>query len=691
MQHLYSDVEFDSAPGLDLTKVGLHKVLHAPETVINRLAFAIDDGEVQVWRVQSQPAPASLIEALEDLIDPTKESRIVGYNAECEWLALNYKILPELGLGAIDASRVHCLMVQAMLSGIRVAERNPSLAGACELVGISQDESKDLKALARCNYEWAAKRLKKEKIEPVATTGEETEEARDQYVMSDVLPLRELMARLVPLVANDREGHAACLSMNAEGAPIDRALALAVCELSDGVVEAAHERMQSLVGLRATQREKVRAALAELGLSLPNMQGETLATADFSKATDPVAAEQIVGAYVDANAKAGDKFAQALAMSIGDRVHGVFNHAAAHTRRDTSRILNLQNMRRPDFGRGLQSELSTFVAKQTPNALGVLSLIDTSATRLIKNLERNLIKAPPGKWLAVGDFSKAEPMSLYMITGEKDGDRPYHDLAAMALNLSNETLWGLAGHALRARMQAQPNYEVTAGDIDKSTDIYALAKRATLGAGYGLSLTGFLKSLAGDGLTVSRSAAEVLFEAVGRNMAERNKFAANCLTALRFAVQQGKTTKLAGGLIKIRPYKLAGGGAEIVLPSGSAIRYRRMTVSASARFESIRYELRYQPGFEKSSTGKPLFQSIHGGTILENVASSLARDFLYDALIRAQEAGLKIVAQVHDELVCEIDDPSQAKLLEQVMNTAPKWAFGFAMKAEVEVFRSYTK
>ncbi len=73
-------------------------------------------------------------------------------------------------------------------------------------------------------------------------------------------------------------------------------------------------------------------------------------------------------------------------------------------------------------------------------------------------------------------------------------------------------------------------------------------------------------------------------------------------------------------------------------------------------------------------------EKLYGGLLTENAIQAMCRDLLFDALVRAEEAGLCPVLRVHDELVCEVPrragGEGQAEL-ERIMCDLPGWAAGF--------------
>jgi DNA polymerase len=78
----------------------------------------------------------------------------------------------------------------------------------------------------------------------------------------------------------------------------------------------------------------------------------------------------------------------------------------------------------------------------------------------------------------------------------------------------------------------------------------------------------------------------------------------------------------------------------------------------------------------------------YGGRLTENVTQAVARDLLADAMIRLDEAGHRIVAHVHDEVLVEGGDP---RAVQAVMRVAPSWADGLPMDASADTLYRYAK
>jgi hypothetical protein len=105
-----------------------------------------------------------------------------------------------------------------------------------------------------------------------------------------------------------------------------------------------------------------------------------------------------------------------------------------------------------------------------------------------------------------------------------------------------------------------------------------------------------------------------------------------------------------------------------MLPNGMKIRYTELEGKVSGR----RVEYSILKNRRKGERGK-----VYGGLCVENLVQALARIILTDAFTEMHRRGIKVVHQVHDEIlaVCREED-AQAVYDEmgRIMSTPPKWA-----------------
>ena len=80
--------------------------------------------------------------------------------------------------------------------------------------------------------------------------------------------------------------------------------------------------------------------------------------------------------------------------------------------------------------------------------------------------------------------------------------------------------------------------------------------------------------------------------------------------------------------------------------------------------------------------------------MIENVVQAIARDLLADSMQRLDAAGFNIVAHIHDEVICEVDESEGEEKLEEmckIMGAAPDWAPGLPLKADGYLCNFYKK
>lgn len=85
---------------------------------------------------------------------------------------------------------------------------------------------------------------------------------------------------------------------------------------------------------------------------------------------------------------------------------------------------------------------------------------------------------------------------------------------------------------------------------------------------------------------------------------------------------------------------------------------------------------------------------IHGGKIVENEVSAIARDLLAEATLRIHSPRTRIVMSVHDELVVEVEERHAEELKEEIehkLTMLPDWAEGLPVACESKIEERYCK
>jgi DNA polymerase I-like protein with 3'-5' exonuclease and polymerase domains len=82
---------------------------------------------------------------------------------------------------------------------------------------------------------------------------------------------------------------------------------------------------------------------------------------------------------------------------------------------------------------------------------------------------------------------------------------------------------------------------------------------------------------------------------------------------------------------------------------------------------------------------------VFGGVLTNNLCQAIARHLLGAAILRIEDAGLKILWTVHDEVIVETDIDTPADNLLGLMRCVPEWAAGCPLDAEVAEMTHYSK
>lgn len=125
----------------------------------------------------------------------------------------------------------------------------------------------------------------------------------------------------------------------------------------------------------------------------------------------------------------------------------------------------------------------------------------------------------------------------------------------------------------------------------------------------------------------------------------------------------------------------------VVLPSGDPIFYPDVRLEAEEVFGETRLTLTCMRGTWQPKANEREWPraKLWSGQLTENVVQATAAALLREALCEADWLGLDVVLHVHDEIICESDNPAiDERTLHEIMNTAPDWAEGLPLKADVQ-------
>jgi DNA polymerase len=125
------------------------------------------------------------------------------------------------------------------------------------------------------------------------------------------------------------------------------------------------------------------------------------------------------------------------------------------------------------------------------------------------------------------------------------------------------------------------------------------------------------------------------------------------------------------------------GVLEFLLPSGNRLIYRDVKACGARSTTATIVK-----------NGSPMTVRLWHGSLIENLAQSLARDIFVDAVRRVEARGYKLILHVHDELVVEIPEEESQKCLDdclEILSTPPSWIPDIPLSAEGKILDRYEK
>jgi hypothetical protein len=252
-----------------------------------------------------------------------------------------------------------------------------------------------------------------------------------------------------------------------------------------------------------------------------------------------------------------------------------------------------------------------------------------------------------GKKFIISDLAQIEPRVLAWLCGDED------------LLSAIRSGYGIyEAFAVAAGLWKGKKGTLKKGDPAK----YALAKAQVLGLGYGCGYKKFV-------LVAKMMAGLELDEEKSRTIVEGYRRKNHKVVALWNKLE--------------RTFKESQGeDCHIELPSGRAQKYFGITSQMG---------LHGKPDWRAGvNMGGPKFP-FWGGKLCENLVQATARDVFGECLLRLEDAGLDILAHVHDEVILEVDKDVTCDDVNRLMAITPEWLEGCPIEAESQDAECYKK
>lgn len=265
---------------------------------------------------------------------------------------------------------------------------------------------------------------------------------------------------------------------------------------------------------------------------------------------------------------------------------------------------------------------------------------------------RHLIRPKEGHKLIIADLSQIEVRTLAWLSKDK-----------RAMDLIRESSDIYHGMGVLLGMHDPANGELREYDKVIGGGLRHRIKVTVLGCGYQMSAARFAVE---NNMSIEEATAAV------------NTYRTRMKSVVDLWNDTGRDMNMAQSLGV--PY-------QVKLPSGRVMNYgvlRKMR-AANGRFNLMAKLVRM---------GGMRDTKVYSGHVVENMSQALARDIFSDMMLRLNQAGLRIIMHVHDEVIIEVPEAeaqgSLAKTL-SIMSEPPVWIPDIPVAAEGEIADFYSK
>lgn len=633
---LFIDLETYSSTDI---KAGVFKYVEAPDFEILLIAYAWDDGPVQLFD-QLQPNSSTeraRWEVFEGLLDPNVTK--VAHNSAFERAALG-KTLGEY----LPPEQWEDTMILAAYNGLPL-----SLDAAGSALGLPLQKIKEGKLLI--NY--FCKPCK-----PTKSNGGRTrnlpEHAPDKwerfkkYAGRDVEVCQDIHAKLhrYPVTDFERRIWALDARINERGVKVDLDLAQAAVDVDAAYSAELLEEMQRLTGLENPNSvAQLKGWLETRGLFTESLDKEAVADM-LAKAVDPTT-KRVLQLRKTLSKTSIKKYGAMLSSACtDDRVRGITQYyGASRTGRWAGRIVQLQNL--PQNHLEAIGDVRELVRIRE---LETLEMIFPNVSDVLSQLIRTALVAKPGHTFLVADFSAIEARVTAYLAGEQ---------------------WRLDVFAAGGDIYCSSASQMFHVPVEKhgvNKHLRQKGKVAELACGYGGGVNA-LKAFGADKMGLSEAEMQEIVDnwrAASPTIPRLWREAENA--AQQALENPGKVFRMRCGVM----YRRDAQALRCQLPS------RRQLSYWDARIENDSIVYMGQGG----QGGGWMKKETWGGKLVENIVQAYARDCLAVAMDRLDAAGFQICFHVHDEVVAEAPKGTSWKEMAEIMGRPIDWAPGLLLRAD---------
>lgn len=686
--------------------------IYAEKVEVMVVSWAIDDSEVNVWDLTSDELgtltmPAELRRALED---PAVEiwAHNSGFDRTMLQHAAPYWGLPNRAFETAD--RWRDTMVQAYAHSLP-----GSLDLLCDIFRIPTKKAKHKDGQTYIQLFCKPRPAYSELRRATRHTHPKEWAGFLAYAGADITAMRAVHEKMPKWNYPNRASELALWHLdqriNMRGIQVDIELARAAVEATDRAKKELKARTQEITDgevQSATQRDKLLAyLLAEHGIDLPDLKKSTLERR-IADPDLPDALRELLAIRLESTMTSTSKYQTLLrGVSRDGRLRGTQQFCGANrTGRVAHRLFQPGNMPRPDVELmkrelGVEKLGDGDAGRYTLMGIdalksGCADLLFSNVMGLTANIVRGVIVCAPGKRLVVSDLSNIEGRVAAWLAGESWKLQAFREFDAG----TGPDLYKLA----YAR-----SFGVAIDDVTKDRrqlgKVQELALAYEGGVGAFVTFTMTYKMELDDVRRAVLSALDIVDPEMVR---DAHGF-------WDWAVKQKRTlglprdTFIACDILKrgwrhghpaISSYwpELKDAAIQAICSPGTTVRGRRIVMRRDGNWLRVQLpsgrQLCYiapqvDDGGQISYMGVNQYTrkwqrvKTYGGKLFENLCQAVARDILFYAMPRVEDAGYEIVLSIHDELLTEAPDTDGYNdiHLSELISMAPDWAEGLPLSA----------
>lgn len=669
---LYIDVETYSS--VDITKSGAYKYTESLDFEILILCYKINDGEIiTVDLASGEPIPYEFIWLMEN-----PQCRKHAHNAAFERLCfIQYGI-------DVPIKQWHCSAVKAAYCGLPLSLENVSKA--LKLGEAAKDA--EGKALIRY-FSIPVKPMKSNsfRYRNLPHHNLEKWEKYKAYCKQDVHAEYTMLRILEDYEIPEFEHNMYVLDqeINDRGIRIDDIMASNAVDIDSLNAEYLTSELKKITGLENPGSP----AQLKTWLSLQMQEDIKTLSKDnipelIDKAGSGSPASEVLKLRVKAAKTSIKKYMAMLACLCSDnRAHGLFQfYGANRTGRWAGRLIQLQNLPQNKFKKKDKKtgfdEIDHVRNLVRSGDYDTLDLSYDDLGSILSQLVRTTFVPDEGNIFGVSDFSAIEARVTAWLASVQwrldvfnSHGMIYEASASQMFNVPIESIKYTDENGVE---QHGPNY-----------DMRAKGKVAELALGYGGSI-GAMVTMGGEKMGLSHPEMKAIVdkwrETNPEVVALWKDIEKNAILAVQ--TRRERVSKYRG----IR-FNYDGVVLTITLPSGRALYYQRPVIGKNQWGSDALYYW----GMDQI---KKIWTRVdtYGGKLVENIVQAIARDILADSMIRLNDAGYKIVAHIHDEVVIELPKEKANHMLKDIfsiMSRPIRWAPGLPLAADGFVTKYYKK